>query len=86
MAQVEEIWLTITNVRLTAGERVEIQVQGEAGDEEDRTWLPVTATGNEVGEIYRIVIEALQDNRKASGCLSAEDTEIKIKEVRVQYQ
>ncbi len=85
--EVEKIWLIITNARLT-GNQVEVQVQGDANADRDGTWLPCTQDKPDSEKLYDIVQNALQNGKKTSGLLTfdCDRNELKIEEVRVQYQ
>ena len=82
---VTAIWLKIANVRMI-GNAVEFQVEGDASDDRERTWLPYGQDKPEPLEMYKMVVKALQDSRKTSGKLMPESNALKISEVCVQFQ
>lgn len=81
-----KLWLTITNVRL--GTKVEVQIQDDASDGREKTWLGCSQSAPLPDKLYELVLKALQNNRKASGRLTSKrkSKELEITEVRVQYE
>jgi hypothetical protein len=79
------LWLKIANVRMN-GERVQFQVEGDASDDRNGTWLSSSQDSPKPEKIHDMVLKALQDNRKTTGKLVADSKALKISRLRVQFQ